>query len=135
MNKYLYKTLLILVLVTAVLSACKKGPGEGGRATIKGRVFAVNYNSAMTVPQDSGYIGGQKVYIVYGDENAVGDNIDTDNNGSFEFRYLRKGNYKVYVYSKTNPNQLDTAILQKVEVTEKKADITLSDFKIKTNKN
>jgi hypothetical protein len=135
MCKCISMTLLVSCLFAMLLVSCKKGPGEGGRATINGKVFAVNYNSAMTVPQDSGYIGGQKVYIIYGDENAVGDNIDTDNNGSFEFQYLRKGTYKVYVFSKTSPNKLDSAMLQKVEITEKKAIVTLADFKIKTNKN
>ncbi len=134
MNKYIISVALFLFTVMLLVS-CKKGAGEGGRANIKGKVYTVNYNSAMTVAQDSGYLGGQKVYIVYGDENFVGDNQDTDVNGAFEFIYLRKGKYKVYVYSKIAQNKLDSAVVQTVEITDRKGIIELPDFKIKTNKN
>ena len=125
----------VIALIALCLFSCKKGPGEGGRASITGKVYSVNYNSTMTVPQDSGYLGGQKVYIIYGDETAVGKSQDTNNDGVVEFSYLRKGKYKVYVYSKTAPNQLDSAVVQEGEITDRKQMLALSDFKIKTNKN
>jgi len=132
-NRYfLFASLLSLGII---IFSCKKGPGEGGRASITGKVYTVNYNSNLTVPQDSGYLGGQKVYIIFGDEIAVGKNQDTNNDGSFEFSYLRKGKYKIYVYSKTAANKLDSAIIQTGEITDKKQILVLADFKIKTNKN
>ena len=118
-----------------IFFSCKKDPGQGGRASITGKVYSVNYNATMSVPQDSGYIGAQKVYIIYGDETAVGDNQDTNNDGTFEFTFLRKGKYKLYVYSKTQPNHLDSSIVQMAEITDKKQLLVLPDFKIKTNKN
>lgn len=124
-----------LILAFFPMMSCKKGAGEGGRASIKGRIFTVNYNASMIFPTDSGYLGGQKVYIIYGDETAVGDNQDSNNDGEFEFRYLRKGKYKVYVYSKTANAMLDSAIVQECEITEKKQVLELPDFRIKTNKN
>ena len=132
------KYFIISACVTATVLfsfSCKKGPGQGGRASIKGKVYTVNYNSAMTAAIDSGYLGGQKVYIIYGDENSVGDNQDTKNDGTFEFTYLRKGKYTVYTYSKTQPNHLDSAAVQSVEISDKKEVKELPDFKIKTNKN
>jgi hypothetical protein len=128
-------TILVAVFSFLFLSSCKKGPGEGGRASITGKVYSVNYNSLMTVPQDSGYLGGQKVYIIYGDETAVGKSQDSNIDGAFEFTYLRKGKYKVYVYSKVAPNKLDSAVVQTCEITDKKQVLELPDFKIKTNKN
>ena len=125
----------VIALIALCLFSCKKGPGEGGRASITGKVYSVNYNSTMTVPQDSGYLGGQKVYIIYGDETAVGKSQDTNNDGVFEFSYLRKGKYKVYVYSKIAPNQLDSAVVQEGEITDRKQMLALPDFNIKTNKN
>ena len=133
MKKYLM--FFASLFVTIILFSCKKGPGEGGRASITGKIFSVNYNSAMTVPQDSGYLGGQKVYIIYGDEVGVGKSQDSNNKGEFEFTYLRKGKYKVYTYSKTTPNHLDSAVVQEGEITDKKQVLELHDFKIKTNKN
>ena len=133
MRKFI--SFISLVALVSFLASCKKGPGEGGRASITGKVYTVNYNSVMTVPVDSGYLGGQKVYIIYGDETAVGDNQDSNNEGRFEFTFLRKGKYKVYVYSKTAPNQLDSAVVQECEITDKKQILELPDFRIKTNKN
>ena len=134
-NSY-YRTAAILLIGIVLFSfSCKKGPGEGGRASIKGKIYTINYNSTMTVPVDSGYLGGQKVYIIYGGETAVGKSQDSNNDGSFEFSYLRKGSYKIYVYSKTAPNQLDSAVVQTSEITDKKQAVVLPDFKIKTNKN
>src|ERR1051325_3619038 len=127
------KNLLFFPFLSLIIafSSCKKGPGQGGRATIKGKVYTVNYNSAMTAALDSGYLGAQKVYIIYGDEAVVGDNVDTDNNGSFEFPYLRKGKYTVYTYSKTQPNHLDSAVVQQVDISGGKDVKELPDFKIK----
>lgn len=123
------------LIVSLLIFSCKKGPGEGGRSSIKGRVYSVNYNSGMTVPQDSGYLGAQKVYIIYGDETAVGEDQDTNPDGSYEFLYLRKGTYKVYTYSKTMPNHLDSAVIQTSEIAARKQTVELPDFKIRTNKN
>lgn len=130
-----YCILISLSALTVFYSACKKGPGEGGRASITGKVFTVNYDSQMIVKKDSGYLGGQKVYIIYGDETAVGESQDTNNEGAYEFVYLRKGKYKVYVYSKVANGLLDSAVVQEGEITEKKQELILPDFRIKTNKN
>ena len=137
MNKFIFfiASLSIIVALSIVETSCKKGPGEGGRASITGKVYSVNYNATMSFPQDSGYLGGQKVYIIYGDETAVGKSQDTNNDGAYEFTYLRKGKYKVYVYSKTAQNMLDSAVVQTGEITNRKQVLVLPDFKIKTAKN
>ena len=92
--------ILSLLFFTAFL-ACTKGPGTGGRAAIKGKIYARNYKSSPITLADSGYIGEQKVYIKYGNLAGVGDDVDTDNEGVFVFPYLRKGNYSIYTYTKT----------------------------------
>jgi len=134
MHKKIQFYALLFFIGSSVL-ACKKGPGSGGRASIKGKVFAVNYNSSLSFPYDSGYCGGQKVYLIYGDETAVGENQDSNHEGAFEFKYLREGKYKVYVYTKTITNHLDSALVQNVEITGSSQTAIVSDFKIKTNKN
>ena len=126
---------ILLVLSASFLYSCKKGPGEGGRASIKGKIYTVNYNAALTIPQDSGYLGGQNVYIIYGDEVGVGDSQDSNNEGAFEFKYLRKGHYKVYVFTKTQTNHIDTAVVQEVEITDRKQVVELPDFRVKSSKN
>ena len=137
-NKSIMKKYFIAVCLCSIAVfyySCKKGPGEGGRASIKGKVYAVNYDNGFVFQKDSGYFGGQKVYIIYGDEIAVGKSQDTNNDGAYEFTYLRKGKYKVYVYTKIGNGQLDSAVVQTGEITDKKQVLELPDFKIKTNKN
>lgn len=127
--------MLLLSMLLLLAAACTKGPGVGGRASIKGKVFAHNYSNSFLL-NDSGYIGGQKVYIKYGDEPGVGDDVDTDNTGTFYFPYLRKGKYTLYVYSKrlTN-NTLDSAVVQTITISDRKEEVELPQFNIITFKN
>lgn len=125
---------ILLLLFCSVQYSCTKGPGYGGRATIKGKVFARNY-SASNILIDSGYIGNEKVFINYGNEIGVGDDIDTDFKGEFIFPYLRKGTYTIYVYTKIDKNQIDSAISKVITIDERKQIIELPDFEIKTYKN
>ncbi len=137
MKKTILKRVFLFLTIFTIFtfSSCKKGPGDGGRASIKGKVFSVNYNSSLTLPQDSGYIGGEKVYVIYGDQTIVGDNQDSNNEGAFQFNFLRKGKYKVYVYTKTLTNHLDSAIVKEIEITGRTQTVEISDFRIKTTKN
>ena len=129
------KIVITIFIVSAILFSCTKGPGEGGRASIKGSIFARNYNNSYLLT-DSGFIGGQNVYIKYGDEPGISDNTDTDPNGEFYFNYLREGKYTIIVYSKqlTN-NVLDSAIIKTVEITSKKQALIIPQMDINTFKN
>jgi len=129
------KIVITIFIISAILFSCTKGPGAGGRASIKGTVFARNYNNSFLIT-DSGFLGGQKVYIKYGDEPGISDNTDTDPNGEFYFNYLREGKYTLIVYSKqlTN-NVLDSAIIKTVEITSKKQALTVPQMNINTFKN
>jgi hypothetical protein len=127
---------ITLVLFFLILSAaCTKGPGEGGRASISGKVYARNYSNSFIL-RDSGYIGDQKVFIIYGDEQGVSDNVDTDFEGEFVFPYLRPGKYSVYVYTKRFGNTLlDSAIVQTVTIDDRRQQVELPTFDIITLKN
>ena len=46
----------------------------------------------------------QDVYLIYGSENTFyDDDVKTSYDGSFEFRYLQKGDYQIFAYSDVNP--------------------------------
>lgn len=133
--KTLKNKLLLLFIGVAFMSACTKGPGEGGRASIKGTVFARNYSNAFNIT-DSGLIGGQKVYIKYGDEPGISDDTDTDQNGEFYFNFLREGKYTLIVYSKVLVNNtLDSAIVTKVDITSKNQQVVVPQININLLKN
>jgi hypothetical protein len=97
------KLLSILVIVlTITATSCKKPAGPGGDSTITGKVHVTNFSMVGGIYVENGqYMGADvDVYIIYGDDATYGDKIKTGPDGVFEFRYLRKGDYKVYVYTK-----------------------------------
>lgn len=96
------------LLISAFLvfsMACTKTEGEGGLATIKGRVLVKEYNATFTLLEDTYYAQDEDVFILYGDEQSIGDRVKTSYDGWFEFNYLRPGNYQVYCYSKDSSLQ------------------------------
>jgi hypothetical protein len=113
------------------LSACKKPAGPGGYASIKGTVWVEDWNTTFTL-KISEYAGADEdVYIIYGDETGYGDHIKTDYNGEFEFKYLRQGKYKVYVYSKDKTLQAPSgkvAVVSEIEITDKKQNADLGQI-------
>lgn len=94
------KNAFYLLLLVLTISSCKKEAGVGGTGTIKGKILVNEYNG--TSPTGVTFDGADvDVYIIYGGTNSYyDDKITTSYDGSFEFRYLRKGDYKVFVYSK-----------------------------------
>ncbi|MDF2435744.1 MAG: hypothetical protein K0Q95_120 [Bacteroidota bacterium] len=102
MKKILYLSLLFIALT---IVSCNKGPGEGGKASIKGKVWIENYNT-LNDPEDqyvlkSEYAGVEKdVYLIFGDDIGYGAKTKSGPDGSFEFNYLRAGSYTVYLESK-----------------------------------
>jgi len=121
------------VLFGAVLLSflsCNKEPGPGGQASIQGKIKVDNYN-ALCVYVDSYYGPDEEVYIIYGDEPASGDRVRTAPDGTYMFRFLRPGKYKVYCYSEicnasTGPNV--EAVIAEVEITGKKQEIVVPDI-------
>jgi hypothetical protein len=95
--------LLTVSLIATIISSCEKPPGPGGKAVIKGKVWAVDYDNTFYRPITEGYAVDERVYIIYGNGTTPNDDVRTGPDGSFEFRFLNKGHYRVYV------NSLDTA--------------------------
>lgn len=126
------RNLLIGVLLLTAFSACTNGPGQGGKASIQGKVHATNWNSTCTLISGDYYAPDEDVYIVYGDDPSYGDRIKTAPDGTFWFRYLRTGKYKVYVYSKDCSAASGKAAVEvSVEITEKTQEVVLDDIEIK----
>ena len=133
------KKLLIIftILVTVVSISCKKPAGEGGNSSIMGIVWVVNYNATFT--DTLGIYPGADVdvYIIYGDDISYGNKLKTGPDGIFEFPYLRKGNYRIYAYSKDraaflagNPKAPNKAIIKSVEISSKNQIVDAGPFVI-----
>jgi hypothetical protein len=122
-----------LFLTVLFLNACKKPPGEGGQASIRGTVWTEDWNSGFTVMNGQYAAADVDVYIIYGDEAGYSDRTRANYNGEYEFRYLRKGKYKIYVYSKDKTLQSpsgEVAVVKEVEITSKKEILNVEQITI-----
>jgi hypothetical protein len=124
--------------ITAMLiisTSCTKEAGVGGSASVTGKILARDYASAGGF-QGEYYAQNYKVYLIYGDEGgAFDDDINTSHDGSFEFKYLQKGGYELFVYSDYAycplcGNLGDSVISLKFQITDKKQELDLSDITI-----
>jgi hypothetical protein len=92
--------LLASLSVFVLFFSCNKDEGKGGKHSIKGTVSARNYNLSTHTYTSTSYPAEEEdVYLIYGDDPTYGDKQKTNYDGSFEFKYLQKGKYKVYAYS------------------------------------
>lgn len=129
------KKIFLAACMITLFATCKKGPGEGGRAFIKGKLFIKNY-TAPPCPcslQDEYYAQDENVFIVYGDEPGVGKSVKTSYDGSFQFEYLRKGKYKVYALSDDTSSTINSKtveVLVNVEIKDATETVNLPDIVI-----
>ncbi|MBO4655900.1 MAG: hypothetical protein J5644_10180 [Bacteroidales bacterium] len=108
--------LLLTVVFACCLFSCNKGEGEGGSATIEGKVYAINHpDDNYTLETDTMAAVKTDVFIIYGDDTYFGDDVETDQNGHYRFKYLKPGNYTILAYS-TYPNGRKEAVTQTVTV-------------------
>lgn len=121
-------TLIFLSLL--LLFSCSKEEGTGGSSSIYGKVLVKDYNSAFTVLQEEYYGPELDVYIVYGDDKSYSDRTRTSYDGTYEFKYLRKGNYQVFAYSKDSSLQANALIpvIKNVEITGRKQEVAVEDI-------
>lgn len=134
MKKSIIRFALVALPLMALLQACTNGPGPGGKSSIKGRLHATNvWNSSCgaIVNGDEYYAPDEDVYIVYGDDPSYGDRVRSGPDGTFWFRYLRVGTYKIYAYSNDcNDPSGKSASIMTVEITEKNQEIDLGTLEI-----
>ena len=123
----------LLILSLALMNACKKPAGPGGQATVKGKIYAYDYDNTQNYLISKGYSSGEKVYIVYGSNKSIGNTVTTSIDGTFEFKYLTKGKYKVFANSldtafKVKGNDTERPVIKEFEIKETKQKIVLEDI-------
>ncbi len=126
---------VLLIFAIIFLVACKKPAGPGGKATVKGKVYAYDYDNTVKYLVSKGYSAGEKVYIIYGDNKAIDNSIVTSIDGVFEFKYLAKGHYKVFVNSldttfKIKGNDTENPVITEFDITSSKQTVVLEDIVI-----
>lgn len=125
--------LITTLFIITLISSCKKPAGEGGKASIKGTLWIEDWNSSFTIKNSEYAAYDEDVYIIYGDDVSYSDKTKSNYNGEYEFKYLRKGKYKIYVYSKdktlTSPSG-EVSVVKEVEITNKKGATTVDQITI-----
>jgi hypothetical protein len=133
MNKIL-SGITVLSILSFVWS-CKKGPGEGGNSSIHGTVNTITYmDPFFEFPLDTFPAADEDVFIIYGDDISFSDKTQTNFEGKFEFKYLREGDYKIYVYSEARKDSFpsgEVAVVKEVEINGKRKSIDAGLFQIK----
>jgi hypothetical protein len=140
MNKY--KLLLpALTLITLTFSACEKEAGEGGTSTIRGKVKTQHIAGPGSI-DSTYYLADERIYIIYGnDDDTYDDDMRTSFDGSYEFKYLQKGTYRIFAYSVDTTGWSDftfditrppVAVIATVEITDKKQTIHVPDIEVFT---
>jgi hypothetical protein len=103
--------------MTLLFPACNKGPGEGGSGTVRGYVKLVHHpDDDYTLTPDTMVAAKTDVFIIYGDEQFFGDDVETNAEGMYQFEYLLPGNYTVFSYS-TLPSGEKVAVSASVDLT------------------
>ncbi len=96
--KKLFITVILMAAVLFISSCTKEGPGGSG--TITGTVTVHLYDKGFRVMQGSYPAADEDVFIVYGTGDDVSNDTKTGPEGTFEFKWLTKGTYKIFVYTK-----------------------------------
>lgn len=96
-----YGRIIIAFLVMCfALSSCNNKEGEGGTGTIRGYVKLIHHpDDDYQLNVDTLNAAKTDVFIVYGNDEFYGDDIETDPDGLYQFEYLTPGDYTVFAYS------------------------------------
>jgi hypothetical protein len=131
--KLLKSTGLVLTGIVLVLFiGCSNGPGAGGQASIIGKIKAQDYTLNCTQLNGEFFSPDEDVYIIYGDDPTYGERVKSGPDGTFMFRYLRKGTYTIYVYSDDCTVAAGTvAVKATVEITGRKQEADAGILTIK----
>jgi len=125
------RALLIIVFATLFIR-CEKEPGEGGQASIQGKIFVQEYNNNCSVLRAEYYVVDEEVYIIAGDDPSYFERVRTAPDGTYWFPYLRKGKYTVYAISE-NCEELDGqdyAVELEAQIDSRKQELVLPDIVI-----
>jgi len=112
-----------------VLDDLKIVRGNKGASTIRGKVFAQDFNNSGQL-QGEYYIANEDVFIIRGTEgNYYEERYRTSFDGSFRFQELPLGTYTVFAYSDCNTCDSGVEeISQTVQITASGQDINLGDL-------
>lgn len=98
--KKLIISFLAFFVAALLLLSCNKDEGEGGTAVIEGTLMQVLHpDDDYSLSTDTVPAAKTDVFIIYGDDVIYGDDMKTDPQGHYRFKYLKPGTYTIFAYS------------------------------------
>ena len=91
---------LLITIVFSTLISCEKEEGPGGTSHVLGKIWVKDYINDFSVLTAEYWAEEEDVYIIYGNDTIFSDRTHTNYDGSFWFKYLHKGTYTIYAYSR-----------------------------------
>jgi hypothetical protein len=93
-----------------------------GHATIKGKVMVLNYKNESKWPnlilKNIHPAQEQDIYLTYGNAPFYTERIRTQDDGTFYFNKLIRGNYRIFLYSDDVTEVLDKVVVEFKETIE-----------------
>jgi hypothetical protein len=123
------KKIVILLLISYLIFSCTQEEGEGGLASIEGKIYGKDFNSRGNLVSE-GYLAGAKVYISKHNEKAYFESMDAAFDGSFKFKFLHEGSYDIWVLGDCDycPAWQQTYVLKTVLISNKREKVVTEDF-------
>ena len=121
--KYLLYSLFALYLIPLI--GCEKDPGEGGTATVTGKIYVMNFDDDDGTTLINEYFAqNRQVYIIYDEGTIPDDDVRTGFDGSYEFNFLHKGQYIIYAFSECTVDPLscpsgEIPVMDTIQITQK----------------
>ena len=144
LTQFRKQSIYICLVLSLFVISCKKTEGLGGTSTITGKVIVHDFDGGFQspVPIEIRPVAKEDTYIIYGnDHSTYDDNYKTSFDGSYEFKHLQKGVYRLFAYSKDSTGakngllkDLKIPVFIEVEITSNGSTITAPDLIILDNK-
>ncbi len=93
------KPVFLSFLLVLISLSCQKSEGMGGTGSISGTITEQFYNDDYSLLIYEKAAVDEEVYIVFGNNEDLGNRVRTNDQGQFRFKYLYPGNYRVYFIS------------------------------------
>ena len=110
------KGLVISFLFVLFPLSCEKSEGLGGTGSISGTIREQFYNDDFSLLIHEKPAVDEEVFIVFGDQEELGNRVRTNDMGQFSFKYLYPGDYRVYFISEDSASVLGMDVEKLYEV-------------------
>jgi hypothetical protein len=91
--------LTVIILGLLLILSCEKEEGPGGRSSVAGKLMVKEYNKDFSLLLSQHPAHNHDIYINYGNEDVIGDDMETSQEGKFRFFYLQPGKYVLWYHS------------------------------------